>query len=151
MPWETDRPGFRHEIAALSESQDVISSFSPSAQQNYAHPKPQYLRKFMGVEPDEKPAQYQEGAPVTWVARHTPPMLLLHGADDREVLPEQSVEMAKRLEANGLDADLYVAPGKEHRDYFFFTSKDFKFTVLYLESWLNRHFRGDTALHQLAR
>ena len=53
-------------------------------------------------------------SPVAHVTRQSPPMLLITGAADRTVPPEQSIEMAARLREAGVPNELLLIPGVDH-------------------------------------
>ncbi len=74
-------------------------------------------------QPDEEPTisifANAPGGRIAAVARAedlagTPPMLLLHGADDRVVGPFHSVDLARDLRAAGRAVTLHLYPGVEH-------------------------------------
>ncbi len=52
--------------------------------------------------------------PVTYAGPHAPPALLVHGADDRTVLPRNSERLAARLAEAGVPARLAVLPALGH-------------------------------------
>lgn len=60
------------------------------------------------------PAQWRAAEPTAWVDGHEPPMLLLSGADDDEVDPENSRVFAATLRAHGDRADLHLYPDVGH-------------------------------------
>lgn len=60
------------------------------------------------------PEQWPGTQPVNHVAAGTPPMLLVHGADDVTVRPRNSAALAARVTANGGDATELLLPGLEH-------------------------------------
>jgi len=53
-------------------------------------------------------------SPVTHVGPGDPPILIIHGEMDRQVLPDQSQRLFNLWRANGLDAQLHIEPGKGH-------------------------------------
>jgi acetyl esterase/lipase len=53
-------------------------------------------------------------SPVTYVDRNYPPMLLIVGSEDKLVPYQQTLEMAERLKAAGVQCDLIVLPGMNH-------------------------------------
>jgi len=60
-----------------------------------------------------KPAETQ---PITFARGDAPPILLLHGSDDRTAFPHNSISLAKRLRALGAPVTLKLYPGKGHVD-----------------------------------
>lgn len=53
-------------------------------------------------------------SPLTHVSPAAPPFLIVHGADDRLVPPDQSELLASALTAVGVPADLVIVPGASH-------------------------------------
>ncbi|TLZ15693.1 MAG: alpha/beta hydrolase, partial [Gammaproteobacteria bacterium] len=53
-------------------------------------------------------------SPITYVDAGDPPMLLVHGIEDRTVPVKQSQEMYERLRAAGVHAELLLIPGVDH-------------------------------------
>ena len=52
----------------------------------------------------------------TTAAKTTPPVLLLHGADDKRVYPKNSINLARELRAIGVKVELDLLPGLNHTD-----------------------------------
>ncbi|MDR1386054.1 MAG: prolyl oligopeptidase family serine peptidase [Propionibacteriaceae bacterium] len=57
---------------------------------------------------------YQERSPIHQLDRLNCPMLILQGADDLVVPPDQATSMAQAVRSKGLRADLVVYPGEGH-------------------------------------
>jgi dipeptidyl aminopeptidase/acylaminoacyl peptidase len=55
-----------------------------------------------------------KSSPVADVATWTSPVLLIHGDDDRNVSFSQTVDLARRLEAKGVDFEELVIPDDIH-------------------------------------
>jgi acetyl esterase/lipase len=55
-----------------------------------------------------------DASPIRFVDGKDPPALLIHGADDSQVLPAQSKAFAERLRTAGVQADLLLVPGVGH-------------------------------------
>ena len=53
-------------------------------------------------------------SPVTHIGPDDPPMLILHGSRDRQVLPGQSRHLLERYHAGGLEAQLHIEQDKGH-------------------------------------
>jgi len=53
-------------------------------------------------------------SPITHVSASAAPMLLMHGADDREVPHPQSITFAAALDEAGASVELELVPGAEH-------------------------------------
>jgi acetyl esterase/lipase len=59
------------------------------------------------------PADWQ---PLRFVTPASPPALLLHGTDDRVVIPSHTVRLATALRAAGVGVDLRLVEGRGHAD-----------------------------------
>lgn len=81
--------------------------FDPGAAQNA-----------FGQAPD--PAQTQ---PITFVRSDAPPMLLLHGQDDKMVRIRNTTSLGARLSAAGVQAEVKIYPGADHPDLVLALSK----------------------------
>lgn len=60
------------------------------------------------------PERLEAASPARRIPSAAPPVLLVHGGQDTNVLPRQSVEFAERLRAAGNSVDLLVLPGVKH-------------------------------------
>jgi acetyl esterase/lipase len=60
------------------------------------------------------PGDLAEASPIHFVDGKDPPVLLIHGTEDIQVLPAQSEAFAKRLRAEGVAAELLLVPGVGH-------------------------------------
>jgi acetyl esterase/lipase len=60
-----------------------------------------------------RPAETQ---PISFVRSDAPPMLLMHGSDDKVVRPRNSQMLAARLRGAGARVELKIYPGKSHID-----------------------------------
>jgi acetyl esterase/lipase len=60
------------------------------------------------------PAALAEASPIRFVDDKDPPVLLIHGADDSQVLPAQSEAFADRLRAAGVPVDLLLIADVGH-------------------------------------
>jgi acetyl esterase/lipase len=62
----------------------------------------------------DHPDLARRASPVSYASADAPPLLLVHGADDRVVPAGQSVELHQRLLDVGAPAQLSVVPGADH-------------------------------------
>jgi acetyl esterase/lipase len=60
------------------------------------------------------PTESAAASPVSYVAASAPPLLLVHGDDDRVVPEGQSRELHERLTEVGADVELEIVPGADH-------------------------------------
>jgi acetyl esterase/lipase len=54
--------------------------------------------------------------PIRFVDAHSPPTLLLHGTDDKEVLPQEAIELRDKMLQEHLQVELYLYPHRGHGD-----------------------------------
>jgi dipeptidyl aminopeptidase/acylaminoacyl peptidase len=64
------------------------------------------------------PPPYTEAdwQPIRFVDAHSPPTLLLHGTDDKEVLPQEAVELRDAMARDHLRVELHLYPHRGHGD-----------------------------------
>ena len=64
------------------------------------------------------PPPYTEAdwQPIRFVDAHSPPTLLLHGADDQEVLPQEAIELRDAMLRDHLRVELDLYPHRGHGD-----------------------------------
>lgn len=60
------------------------------------------------------PEHYAQTQPINHVDGHNPPLLLLHGRDDRSVFIKNSVNLANKVHAAGGDAEVIIYPKMNH-------------------------------------
>jgi acetyl esterase/lipase len=62
------------------------------------------------------PSPYTEKdwQPIRFVDERSPPTLLLHGADDKEVLPEEAIELRDKMLHDHLRVELHLYPHRGH-------------------------------------
>ncbi|GIE85229.1 alpha/beta hydrolase [Actinoplanes regularis] len=61
------------------------------------------------------PGEVVPASPVGYVSPEAPPMLLVHGAEDRVVAAAQSQELHDHLAVQGAPVTLRIVPGADHR------------------------------------
>ena len=67
-----------------------------------------------GWDPHTEAGEFVPYMPVRNVTADYPPTMLIHGTEDTDVPYEQSVMMAERLKAHGVEHELVTIPGGEH-------------------------------------
>ncbi|MDB6003890.1 MAG: Lipase [Prosthecobacter sp.] len=72
------------------------------------------LKLLLGDTPDKKPELAKLASPVAHLDKKDPPLLLIHGAADPQMPPQQSQELAKAYQAQGLPVTLIMLPGSLH-------------------------------------
>ncbi|MCP2040241.1 acetyl esterase/lipase [Neisseria sp. HSC-16F19] len=90
----------------------------------------------LGATPAAQPQLATRASPVHYVSADTPPVLLLHGTNDRQVPHAQSEQLKKRLDAAGVPNELHITPDARHGDPVF----DDKAHVVKVMAFLRRHF-----------
>jgi len=73
-----------------------------------------HMASLFGCAADACEAAERAASPITYVKPGTPPMLLIHGTADGEVLVEQTRRMAARLQAAEVPAEVVYLDGANH-------------------------------------
>ncbi|HZJ36423.1 MAG TPA: amino acid permease, partial [Gillisia sp.] len=66
------------------------------------------------VDPEKLKEYYKKNSPITYVAKDNPPILLIHGDQDKLVPIQQSELLISKLKDLGVPNKLYIAEGKGH-------------------------------------
>ena len=123
-----DNPALRGDQGILEASDAVQAAviwYGPSdlltmARQNHPqgllnHDAPDSPESLLvGGPVQQVPRESAAASPVTYVGADAPPMLLVHGAEDRIVPHGQSDELHDRLSALGAPCELHIVPGADH-------------------------------------
>lgn len=119
--WGASAGGHLAALAALSGPQPgiraVVDCYGPSdfLRMGATHLRPSsYESRFLGSPIDTVPDLVRQANPATYARADAPPFLILHGMDDTEVFPEQSVLLYEALAAAGADATLCLIDGLAH-------------------------------------
>ena len=123
-----DDPALRGDLGVLGASDAVQAAvvwYGPSnllsmAEQNHpdglqdhnAPDSPESL--LVGGPVQQRPHESTAASPVTYASAGAPPMLLVHGEEDRIVPHGQSEELHARLTAAGARTELRIVPGADH-------------------------------------
>lgn len=70
--------------------------------------------QLLGGPVKENPEAARLASPITHVSNDDPPLLILHGSNDKTVFPAQSEVFAEKYRATGLEATLQIEQGKGH-------------------------------------
>jgi acetyl esterase/lipase len=62
------------------------------------------------------PERYPDSQPIHFARAGAPPMLLMHGLADQTVRPENSINLAAAMQAQGVAVRLRTYPGLDHAD-----------------------------------
>jgi acetyl esterase/lipase len=95
----------------LEKSKAKVSSVGERMQSSYIL---QVLEKWLGGPPSRVPERYAMASPMSKDFAESPPMLLIHGAEDSVVPVEQSRLFAKELQKSGRPVSLLVVEGAGH-------------------------------------
>jgi len=60
------------------------------------------------------PEQMSRASARSYLSDNTPPILLIAGADDRTVPPQQSLDFHAAMQARGLKSEIHIIPGVDH-------------------------------------
>ncbi len=88
----------------------------------------------------EKTEQAKRASGVTYVSADDPPLLIIHGDQDKSVYLDQSESIHKAYEAARLDVAMIVVPGGVHGGKVFFTGEN----IRRVQEFLDKHLRGPT-------
>ncbi len=101
-----------------SRVQAVLSWFGPAdfsaGPKAFERGKGPSIISFLGGTPKQKPANYRNASPVTWVAKGDPPLLMFHGDEDTTVPHDQSGRMESAYRKAGLDVELVTVKYAGH-------------------------------------
>ena len=119
--WGASAGGHLAALTALSDPQlgirAVVDCYGPS---NFLEMGASHLRsssyesRFLGAPVDTVPDLVRKANPADYAHADAPPFLILHGAGDTEVIPEQSSLLYEALAATGADATLCLIDGLGH-------------------------------------
>jgi len=119
--WGASAGGHLASLAALSDPhlgiRAVVDCYGPSdfLQMGATHLRPSsYESRFLGAPIDTVPDLVRKANPATYARADAPPFLILHGTDDTEVVPEQSILLYEALAAAGANATLCLIDGLAH-------------------------------------
>jgi acetyl esterase/lipase len=70
--------------------------------------------KFLQGTEKEKPELYRKASPIFYVSKDDPPLLLVHGEQDKDVPPDQSLRMAKAYRHAGVPVELIKVQNAAH-------------------------------------
>lgn len=96
------------------------------------------LPLFLGGNLQQERRRHILASPLYWVTPDAPPILLLHGTQDKYVNYEQAILMRDRLKAAEVDVELVTFEGAGHG----FKGEDQKRAYQATFDFLDRHFRN---------
>ncbi|MCW3844510.1 alpha/beta hydrolase [Micromonospora yasonensis] len=96
-----------------SAVQAVVDMFGPTDLNDFAD-APQIIRFLLAAGIGTSTATRYAASPINHIVSDAPPFLILHGAQDEEVAPRQSVRFADRLRAAGVPTTFVEVAGTGH-------------------------------------
>lgn len=119
--WGASAGGHLAALAALSDPvldiRAVVDCYGPTdlMKMGPTHCRPtSFESRFFGAPIDTVPDLVRQANPACYARPDAPPFLLLHGTEDTDVIPDQSVLLYEALAAVGADATLYLIDGLGH-------------------------------------
>ena len=99
-----------------SRVQAVVNVFGPTEMADCyeASSVAWVFRLFTGGTPGEVPEQYKMASPLTYVSKDDPPVLTLHGDQDKLVPVQQAKLLDKKMKAAGASHTLMIFEGQGH-------------------------------------
>ncbi len=94
------------------------------------------LKLLLGDTPDKRPKLAKLASPVTHLDKNDPPLLLIHGDADPQMPPQQSQELAKAYQAEGLPVSLIILPGAKHGGGMFYDAERTAIVAKFLDKVL---------------
>ena len=88
-------------VVAFYAPTDMVWSWEKSLDLTYIDGK-KIVETYMGGPPESDPARFRDASPIHLATATSPATLLIHGARDRLVSPEQSTRLAAQLETLGV-------------------------------------------------
>jgi len=102
---------------ASSRVQAVVNYFGPTDMLELHRTSPgaaPIVASFLGGSPKEVRPKYLASSPTTYISKDDPPVLSLHGADDRLVPPEQARLLDEKMREAGASHTLMILDGQAH-------------------------------------
>ncbi|MEV6931542.1 alpha/beta hydrolase [Dactylosporangium sp. NPDC051485] len=110
----TDRQGVSGPYAEQSSAvQAVVDMFGPTDLNDFADAPP-FIRFLLWAGIGSSTATRRSASPINHIRGDAPPFLILHGAQDEDVAPRQSVRFAERLRTAGVPATFVEVAGTGH-------------------------------------
>ncbi len=74
-----------------------------------------YLGRLLGGNPTEKPQEYSDNSPISFLNAQSPATIILQGGKDVVVPPQQSFDLDAKLKANNVTNQMVYYENMEHR------------------------------------
>jgi len=99
---------------ALTGTEDGPVQAARERYYHYLRQKGLWTREVTGIDPSAEPRKLDPYCPVRNITPDYPPILMIHGAVDKDVPFEKSSDMARELSRNGVAHELLSVPGADH-------------------------------------
>ncbi|SCF00262.1 Acetyl esterase/lipase [Micromonospora viridifaciens] len=110
----TGRQGGSGPYAEQSSAvQAVVDMFGPTDLNDFTDAPP-FIRFLLWAGIGTSTATRHSASPINCVTSEAPPFLIVHGAQDEDVAPRQSVRFAERLRTAGVSAEFVEVAGTGH-------------------------------------
>ncbi len=110
------------DLYGISDPTKIGMDFSPEVQKLHesagatealwVNGSPNFDGKDGGILADKEAAK--RANPITYIGKHSAPMLLMHGTEDTAVSPGQTNLLFQALKEKGIEAERYVLPNAKH-------------------------------------
>lgn len=113
-------PSFSSRVEAVCDyfgPSDLVDVLDQRQRQTGKAPVEPLVDKLLGGTPAERPEKARLASPVTFVTKHAPPFLIVHGDRDPIVPFQQSLELAETLKKHGVECSLIIVRGGLHGDF----------------------------------
>ncbi|MFE9656379.1 alpha/beta hydrolase fold domain-containing protein [Micromonospora sp. NPDC006431] len=96
-----------------SAVQAVVDMFGPTDLNDFADAPP-FIRFLLWAGIGTSTATRHSASPINYVTGNAPPFLILHGKQDEDIAPRQSLRFAERLRTAGVSAEFVEVAGTGH-------------------------------------
>lgn len=105
------------DVSVSARVQAVVNHFGPTDMITLYETSPrarELLEVLLSGSVDAKEAEYRRASPATYVSADDPPMLTIHGSDDKVIPVEQARLFNRAMQAVGAKHTLMIMPGAGH-------------------------------------
>lgn len=99
-----------------------------------------YIEWMLGVTQEQNRALWEQASPVNLVTPKSPPVLLVHGSEDKAVPVSQSEELVAKLTENGVPHQLVLVKGAGHSFDFQPPQQDLRPIAI---AFFDKYLKGD--------
>ncbi|MEW5979091.1 MAG: prolyl oligopeptidase family serine peptidase [Acidobacteriota bacterium] len=135
------RPSPFKAAVAVAGFTDLVKQYEYEAE---ISPHFQGMQKLMGGSPYTAADRFKDLSPVHFAGKINVPVLVLHGNNDRLVLPEHSWDMANKLFENQKEHDIIVLYSPEEDTGHNIKGKALEVAHQHMLNWFNKYLFPDT-------